>query len=81
MARENTHQLWPASGQQWAGPRPGLHSPFLPGVAFMITMKLKRAFGGSIPQNHLELTVKSELYNFWPKLTLTSNMDIVDPHD
>lgn len=65
--------LWAALGR----PQARLHILSLPTLLDLTSiMKNRRAFGCSIPQNHLELTVKSELYVFWPKLTLTS-MDIV----
>lgn len=65
--------LWAAVGR----PQARLHILSLPNHLDLTSiMKNRRAFGGSIPQNHLELTVKSELYVFWPKLTVTS-MDSV----
>ena len=66
-------QLWSASEQWWASPRHRLHILFTPShLVFKAIIKYKRVFGGSIPQSHLELTVKPEVYDFWPQLILTS---------
>ena len=75
----DTRQLWPASEQWWAAPGQGprYFSPFPPGLYHYIKVWYKGAVRVSIPQSHLELTVKSEVYDSWPKLTLTSNMDVV----
>lgn len=71
----------PAPASLWAAvsrPQVWLHILPIPShLGLMSLIKYSRASGSSIPQNHLELTVKSELDVFWPKSSLISNMDIV----
>lgn len=74
----NGHQPRLASEHRWTGPRPGRHvlsvpcHPRLPNI-----IKYRRAIGGLTPWSQLELIVKSELSDCWPKLTPASNMDII----